>query len=198
MTLSEAQIERYSRQILLPEVGGRGQMRLLAARAAIVGSGPAATGAAVLLGRAGVGALELAGVDEGLPELAPECRIERVATPSAAADVVVVTSGRQVTVPARGAPVVVGALDGETLTVTTFVGRPCAACFGPLPAGGEAGVLAGPASLALGALLAGEALRVLLAPPTAGRTSTVSLDTGAVRGTPLPASIGCPRCGERA
>ena len=37
LVLSDAQIERYSRQIVLPQVGGRGQERLLAARLAIAG-----------------------------------------------------------------------------------------------------------------------------------------------------------------
>ena len=54
MTLTDEQIERWSRQILLPEVGGRGQLRLLAARVAIAGDGPVATWTADLLRRAGV------------------------------------------------------------------------------------------------------------------------------------------------
>ncbi len=37
MALSDAQIERYSRQIIVPEIGGRGQERLLAARLMIAG-----------------------------------------------------------------------------------------------------------------------------------------------------------------
>ena len=38
-TFSEEQIERYSRHIILPEVGGTGQRKLLAARVLIVGAG---------------------------------------------------------------------------------------------------------------------------------------------------------------
>src|SRR6185295_12008918 len=54
MTLSEQQIERWARQIILPEVGGRGQARLLAATAAVAGTGGAARFARELLERAGL------------------------------------------------------------------------------------------------------------------------------------------------
>lgn len=37
MTLTDAQIDRYSRQIIVPRVGGRGQERLLGARILIAG-----------------------------------------------------------------------------------------------------------------------------------------------------------------
>ena len=59
MPLSDAQIERYSRQIVLPEIGGRGQQRLLAATVAIAGCGPLAATAARYLVGAGIGQLRL-------------------------------------------------------------------------------------------------------------------------------------------
>jgi molybdopterin/thiamine biosynthesis adenylyltransferase len=52
--LADALVERYSRQILLPEVGGRGQERLGATRVTIVGRGAAAAVAARLLDAAGL------------------------------------------------------------------------------------------------------------------------------------------------
>lgn len=57
--LSEAQIERYARHILLREVGGLGQERLLAASVRIEGLGPVGSWACTYLALAGVGAIEL-------------------------------------------------------------------------------------------------------------------------------------------
>ena len=46
MRLDEEQVDRFSRQILLREVGGRGQVRLLESRVLVSGTGPAASAAA--------------------------------------------------------------------------------------------------------------------------------------------------------
>jgi molybdopterin/thiamine biosynthesis adenylyltransferase len=63
MALSEAQIRRYSRHILLPDVGGTGQSRLLAATVSIdlATDTPAAIAAATYLAAAGIGTLVLTG-----------------------------------------------------------------------------------------------------------------------------------------
>ena len=55
--LSDSQIERYSRQIILPQVGGKGQEKLLRARVLVNGSGPLQTAALFYLAAAGVGTL---------------------------------------------------------------------------------------------------------------------------------------------
>jgi len=55
MTLNDEQIERYSRQLILAEVGPRGQERLGAARVAVVGEGVAAERVVAYLAAAGVG-----------------------------------------------------------------------------------------------------------------------------------------------
>jgi hypothetical protein len=63
VALREDQIRRYARHVLLPDVGGRGQERLLGARVCVeLGPGRAAeTAALAYLAAAGVGTLVLAG-----------------------------------------------------------------------------------------------------------------------------------------
>ena len=54
-SLSRAEIERYSRQLVLPEVGPEGQRRLKASSALVVGAGGLGIPASVYLAAAGVG-----------------------------------------------------------------------------------------------------------------------------------------------
>ena len=61
---SQDDLERYSRQILLPKVGGRGQARLGRVRVGIVGLGGLGAPAAIYLAAGGVGALRLIDSDE--------------------------------------------------------------------------------------------------------------------------------------
>lgn len=57
MGLSEQQIERYSRQIILEEVGGTGQQKLLDSKVLIVGAGGLGAPAGLYLAAAGVGTI---------------------------------------------------------------------------------------------------------------------------------------------
>ena len=57
--LSDSEIDRYQRHILLPEIGGAGQQRLKAARVALVGMGGLGHPVAQYLAAAGVGTLAL-------------------------------------------------------------------------------------------------------------------------------------------
>lgn len=57
MGFSEEQIERYSRHILLPEIGGKGQRKLLDARVFIIGAGGLGSPVALYLAAAGIGTI---------------------------------------------------------------------------------------------------------------------------------------------
>ena len=80
MPLTDEQIDRYSRQIILPEVGGRGQQRLLAARVLLADAGALGAWVARYLAATGVGELYLVGAAAdsaaSLRDLNPDCRID--------------------------------------------------------------------------------------------------------------------------
>lgn len=57
MGLTDQQIERYSRQIILAEIGGAGQEKLLSSKVLIVGAGGLGAPAAIYLAAAGVGTI---------------------------------------------------------------------------------------------------------------------------------------------
>src|SRR5574337_2025379 len=60
---NEEQIRRYSRHIILPEVGGKGQRKLLNSSALLVGAGGLGSPAALYLAAAGVGRLGIIDAD---------------------------------------------------------------------------------------------------------------------------------------
>jgi len=59
MNLSDAELERYARQMVLPRFGGAGQNKLKTARIAVVGAGGIGSGAIPALAAAGVGRLTI-------------------------------------------------------------------------------------------------------------------------------------------
>jgi hypothetical protein len=71
MILTDAQIDRYSRQIIVPRIGGRGQERLLAARMLIIGDARDIESPLAYLVGAGVGTIgvKAAGITETLAQM---------------------------------------------------------------------------------------------------------------------------------
>src|ERR1043166_6075901 len=61
--MTEEQIERYSRHIILKEVGGKGQRRLFNAKVLIIGAGGLGAPIALYLAAAGVGTIGIADAD---------------------------------------------------------------------------------------------------------------------------------------
>ncbi|MCR4288740.1 MAG: molybdopterin-synthase adenylyltransferase MoeB [Candidatus Scalindua sp.] len=61
---TEEQINRYSRHIILPEVGGKGQMKLLKSKVFLVGAGGLGSPAAFYLAAAGIGKIGISDNDD--------------------------------------------------------------------------------------------------------------------------------------
>ncbi len=57
MTLSDSQLDRYARHIVLREIGGEGQRKLLAARVTVIGAGGVGAPVVHYLAAAGIGAM---------------------------------------------------------------------------------------------------------------------------------------------
>lgn len=68
MTLSDEQLDRYARHIVLREIGGEGQKTLLAAHVLVIGAGGIGSPAVQYLAAAGIGRLSI--VDDDKVELA--------------------------------------------------------------------------------------------------------------------------------
>ena len=64
MILSDDQLDRYARQIVLKEIGGGGQRKLLAARVVLIGAGGIGAPALQYLAAAGVGTLRVIDDDQ--------------------------------------------------------------------------------------------------------------------------------------
>ncbi|HWP66706.1 MAG TPA: hypothetical protein VNO26_12410 [Candidatus Limnocylindria bacterium] len=154
--LADIDVERYARQIVLPEVGGRGQERLLASRVRVLGDGIAGRYAVELLRRAGVGQATAAATD-----VLVDLRLDRPASDAPSS-----------------CPLVRGRLCG-TRVVLDVLPAGVAAPVEPSPAvGGASDALLDCTLRALGALAACEAAVAVLTPPAAARRITIEVGAG--------------------
>src|SRR4029077_10051528 len=64
-TLAPEQAQRYSRHLLIPEIGERGQLKLLSSKVLVIGAGGLGSPAALYLAAAGVGPLGIVDSDVG-------------------------------------------------------------------------------------------------------------------------------------
>lgn len=175
--LTDTQIDRYSRQIILPEVGGRGQERLLAARVTVLAEIEDLTPALNYLVGAGVGTIELdcpadAGAVErviaAMAELNPDVRIEPSTSQAGDDQALIVLAGsdrtietaRRINKSARYARAIFVRL-GDPCLVAVLISRPpCLACAGPVLL---APIKRGPFAVHLAMVAAVEAIKCLLA-----------------------------------
>jgi len=193
--LSDVQIERYCRQIILPGIGSGGQERLLESSVALHGEGDAFALCASYLAGAGVGTLAVERFDESFAAMIarrnPDTRVT-----GAAETTLVVALGSAL--PARiAAPsaLVWGASDDSRVRLARFGdGRACLECLRGLA---DPGRVAGNDG-ALGTLVALEALRVLLGlvPPRGASLVEIDLVHGESRSTPFPSRPGCTVCSQ--
>ncbi len=91
MDFSEQQLQRYARHILLPEVGGEGQAKLLNAKVLVVGAGGLGAPVLLYLAAAGVGTIGI--IDDDVVDLSNLQR--QVIHSTATLDVAKVESARQ-------------------------------------------------------------------------------------------------------
>lgn len=221
--LNDQQIERYSRQIILPQLGGRGQETLLAASIAIVGNDGLSTAAAMYLAGAGVGRLALSAPVplSTIDGLNPDCRAtalptlltQAVVDEVAGCDTVLVcgpASGIWQTLHAACAaqrtPLVWGETAGSLGLVVVLASQgpasSCNACVRTqaaqlLSGGGAYDGLADATAAFVGTLLATEALKILIGLSAAPATSLLTYDAGAgaIDEVAFSRDPRCPACG---
>lgn len=205
--LRDDQIERYARQIVLPEIGGRGQERLLSATVAVVDEGDdpsreAAATAVLYLAAAGVGRIAYRGpgverVGDSVRARNPDAELLRHLPDSADVDVRVVDR-MAATTAASGGALVLGIPCAARQTVFSFPpGRVCAECLSAFWPAVDSRPRAAACDFSLGASLAAEAL-VRLGPDrdAPARALTVDFSVPRITGDVLDARPKCRVCGS--
>jgi hypothetical protein len=204
--LSDTQIERYCRQIVLPEVGSRGQERLLRSTVSIFAGDDSALVCASHLSSTGVGRLFIEASDEAGSELAralasprhrnPDCEVLSAPPDSPEVSIWIGEVPPEASTSAT-TWTLWGNANGRSLTrIRLARSRP--PCLGCLSAAAPPAttVASAPARILLGSLLATDALRALLGLADADRAEIlrVDLDRGLVSVEPLSRRSDCLAC----
>lgn len=192
MPLDDIQIERYSRQLVLPEIGPRGHARLASARVAVTASGPAAERVVAYLAAAGVGTLMLApGLAAVVDPAQTDVRVEALAAAGIAPVDAVVGDGE----PAAGpvAAHVFWVADGRAAEAP-----PCRACAVTALGAGDVtpDELIHVRDAVLGTVVATEIVKALVGIGTPLRGSVLGYDaaTATLTRTAVVAIATCPIC----
>jgi adenylyltransferase/sulfurtransferase len=213
--LSDAQIERYSRQIILPEIGARGQERLLSTSVAVLTTEPADSFLVRYLVAAGIGRMaawtcaaesstDADWIDDA-SRLNPDCRIEIPTTDSAAQwisdkrpAVAIVNNAPGPETAAvssacigTGAPLVWGRVMGATAMLAVFDPTATPGCYACVEtqtgsASTESPELQSFAASILASLQAAEAIKIGLGQRSALSGRRLLIDTATALVTPLP------------
>lgn len=175
-----AEVQRFSRQIALPEVGPEGQARICSARVLVVGEGAAAETAATYLRAAGIGEVRARAAPPagGGAWLAALERIDLVVRVGFDDDAMLGAAQR------RGLPVVVVRATPAQIDLVSFPRRaPAPAASLEVPAQSATASVPSAADVVAGTLAAAEALV---------RLAAIDGDIGRVRHLRLPLDGGAP------
>jgi len=219
--LTDAQVERYSRQIILHPVGGRGQEALLRAAVVVAGDHAAADTAFVYLAAAGVGRLSRLASTASPDHVNPDVAVDQRPMPSDPSALAALASAHSLVVgvgtveeiwPVHAAcsaarrTLLWGFSTGPQAWIARLghgAAHACPVCLAVrVGATTEATRLASmtPVTAAwTGTLLASEALKVLLGMPEAlaDRYLTYDAAAGTVASLPVTPNRSCPACGHR-
>jgi adenylyltransferase/sulfurtransferase len=222
--LSDIQIDRYSRQIILPEVGGRGQQKLLSSTLALLATDETSILPAYLAA-AGVGRLVIwnpgaqttSEALQDISDLNPDCALESRAEPvsrlncesliaeSNPVAVVIMEEHAQAAelmnaaCAATATPLVWGGTMGAKAYLTVFDPRQspgCRACAVPFFESGGDSVLRRLANAALGGQLAAEAIKSVLGNSSsiAGRVLCLDVEAATVTSAAFAPNMVCAVC----
>ena len=198
MALTDEQIERYSRHIILKEVGAKGQKKLLNAKVLIIGAGGLGAPAALYLAAAGVGTIGIVDADEvDLSNLQ-----RQVIHTTADVGKLKVESAAE-TMKAINPDVTVNTFQGQLMTYVPGQG-PCYRCVfqspppkDAVPTCKQAGVI-GAMGGVIGSLQAMEAIKYIIGQGDllTGRLLTYDALKMTFRTVKLPKNHHCPVCGD--